>query len=262
MTLLPAPEFHGIVFQRVDDADRTRIPARVEYVVPRPRRTAIQRGRAVVEVIEHVMAALSGLGVDNCLVQLDAPEPPNGDGSARAFVEAILAAGICQQRAAIVYCAVPLTLRISESWQPLAPSVTATSSGEFRVGYSLDYGLGPIPTQSYTTAVTPETFLNEIAFARTFVLESEVAALRAAGLGLRTSPRDLLVISMNGRPLDNVLRADDEFARHKVLDCIGDLALIGGRLVGAFHADRSGHRHNHDMVRALQSAARPMRHSA
>jgi UDP-3-O-[3-hydroxymyristoyl] N-acetylglucosamine deacetylase/UDP-3-O-[3-hydroxymyristoyl] N-acetylglucosamine deacetylase/3-hydroxyacyl-[acyl-carrier-protein] dehydratase len=220
----PAPEFHGIVFQRIDLSDLVRIPARIEYVVPRPRRTAIARLGVTVEVVEHVLAALAGLQVDNCLVRLDAPEVPNGDGSARAFVDALLQAGI------------------------------------------MDYGpSSPITRQALCVYVTPDVFVREIAFARTFVLESEIAALRAAGMGLKTTARDLLVFGQNGRPIGNILRAEDECVRHKVLDCIGDFALAGCDLCGEFRAVRSGHQQNHDLLRKLvaaQAARQPRAASA
>ena len=120
------------------------------------------------------------------------------------------------------------------------------------ITYQLDYGdRSPIPPQNLTIEITPESFVREIAFARTFVLESEVAALQAAGYGRRVTHQTLLVFDANGRVIDNELRAPDEPVRHKILDCIGDFALIGADLRGYFNAYRSGHRHNHDLVRRI-----------
>lgn len=246
LEFVSAPEYHGIVFQRVDLADAVRIPARIDYVVPRPRRTVLSRWGVCVEVVEHVLAALAGLQVDNCLVRIDSPELPNGDGSARPFVEALLAAGIVPQSAPAHRIAVPCSVHIGTDAGGIA---ARPADGNYRIGYELDYGDFPPGRQSLEVEVTPETFLREIAFARTFVLESEIAALRASGLGLQTTARDLLVLAADGRPVDNTLRAPDECVRHKVLDCIGDLALAGADWCGEFQAVRSGHAQNHEIVR-------------
>lgn len=260
LELVPAPEYHGIVFQRVDLADAVRVPARIEYVVPRPRRTVLCRWGVCVEVVEHVLAALAGLQVDNCLVRIDAPETPNGDGSARPFVEALLDAGIVPQSAPVHRIAVPRCVCIGTD----RGGITARpADGNYRIGYELDYGDLPPGRQSLELEITPETFLREIAFARTFVLESEIAALRAAGMGLQTTARDLVVLGADGRPVDNTLRAPDECVRHKLLDCIGDLALAGGDWCGEFHSVRSGHAQNHEIVRqVLASRARRIAQAA
>ena len=249
----PAPEFHGIVFQRNDLPDLVRIPARIEYVVPRPRRTVIARLGVSVEVVEHVLAALAGLQVDNCLVRLNAPEVPNGDGSARLFVDALLQAGIVEQTALRPRLSVDLTAAVAASD---GAGITASPAHDvYTIGYELDYGpSSPITRQSLCVHVTPDVFVREIAFARTFVLESEIAALRAAGIGLKTTARDLLAFGQDGRPIGNMLRAEDECVRHKVLDCIGDFALAGCDLCGEFRAVRSGHQQNHDLVRKLVAA--------
>ncbi len=120
------------------------------------------------------------------------------------------------------------------------------------ITYQLDYGnRSPIPPQNLTVEITPESFVRDIAFARTFVLDSEVAALQAAGYGRRVTHQDLLVFDANGRVIDNELRAPDEPVRHKILDCLGDFALIGTELRGYFNAYRSGHRQNQDLVRRI-----------
>jgi UDP-3-O-[3-hydroxymyristoyl] N-acetylglucosamine deacetylase/UDP-3-O-[3-hydroxymyristoyl] N-acetylglucosamine deacetylase/3-hydroxyacyl-[acyl-carrier-protein] dehydratase len=259
---LPAPEFHGVVFQRVDLPERVRIPARIEYVVERPRRTALSRLGATVEVTEHVLAALAGLRIDNCLVRIDAPELPNGDGSARHFADALWDAGLVEQAALVTQVVVERCLFVGAPCETPRRDTPGTGAGiaaapandgAYRVRYDLDYGTALIPRQSLQVDVTPETFVNEIAWARTFILEAEVAALRAAGLGLRTTARDLLVFGADGRTIDNELRSDDECVRHKVLDCIGDFALAGSDLVGEFRAQRSGHELNRALVRSIRS---------
>jgi UDP-3-O-[3-hydroxymyristoyl] N-acetylglucosamine deacetylase len=248
----PAPADFGIAFQRTDRLLAPSIPALVEYCVPRQRRTAIERCGVVVEMIEHVMAALAGLQIDNCVVELNAPEPPGLDGSSLAFVEKLLDAGIVDQgvpRSGLTI-ANRVLCRSDDGGQTIAGAPAA--GGGLNIRYTLDYGAdSPIPAQSVSFDITPETFVNDIAFARTFILETEVEALRAQGYGRRTTARDLLIFGKKG-VVDNQLRAADECARHKVLDCIGDLALAGCDIVGNVQAGRSGHRLNAEFVRRLQ----------
>lgn len=250
LRFLPAPPSHGIAFQRVDLPGQPRVPALIPYVLPRPRRTAIGRGPAVIETIEHVMAALAGMQIDNCLVQLDALEPPAGDGSSAAFTAALQEAGIVMQ-------ALPRrTLRLTEDIVVRAPD----SPGEIRLspsdkeGLSLsakvDYPGTSIGRQTCTASLSPDRFQQDIAAARTFILAEEVDRLRAQGYGRRVTTENVLVFGPDG-PVDNQLRWPDECARHKLLDCIGDLALLGCDLCGAVEATQSGHALNHDVVRVL-----------
>jgi len=254
LRFLPAPANHGIAFQRTDCAGSAPVPALIEYAVPRRRRTAIASGSVVVEMTEHVMAALAGLRIDNCLVQLDAPEPPGHDGSSKEFVDVLLSAGIVEQdepRKVLVIDS-PLCARGEDGGSDVAVR-TAAHPG-LTITYQLDYGLeSPIQRQSCSVEVTPETFVNELAFARTFVLETEVQALREEGYGSRTTAKDLLVFGANG-VIDNQLRVSNECARHKVLDCIGDLALIGCDIQGHVTAYRSGHSLNREIVSRLTLA--------
>lgn len=249
---LPANEDAGIAFLRTDVSGAEPIPALIEYTVPRFRRTAIERRGVSVELIEHVMAALAGLRIDNCLVEINAPEPPGLDGSCLAFAEALWDAGIVEQSSPRQTLIVPAEgiVRSDHGADEIVARPTAT--GGLTVGYQLDYGDDSfIPPQSYAVTLTPETFLREVAFARTFILESEVKYLQSQGYGLRTTARDLLIFGPRG-VIDNSLRAADECARHKVLDCIGDLALIGCDVVGEVRAFRSGHRLNAELVRHLK----------
>lgn len=254
LTLLPANEDFGIQFQRVDVAGSEPIPATLDFIVSRQRRTAISRGGVTIELIEHVMAALAGLQIDNCLVQLNAPEPPGADGSCLPFVQAILEAGIVEQtakRQLLVVCQDAIV-------QSPADGSEISAGPVFRrtlvVSYELDYGpRSPIKPQLLTFEFTPETFVANIAFARTFILESEVAALKAQGYGSRVTEKDLLIFGPQG-VIGNELRAADECVRHKILDCIGDFALMGCDVHGHFRAYRSGHNLNHAICQQVQKA--------
>lgn len=250
LRFLPAPENHGIAFRRIDVDAGVSIPALVDFVVDRPRRTALSRGGVTVETIEHVMAALYGLQIDNCLVELDAAEPPVGDGSSQIFVDALVEAGLVEQAALRPRLVITNKVHLFEMDQSAEIMATPAGDGRFNVFYELDYSHPYIPAQSATCAITPDSFADTIAFARTFVLDGEVAALQAQGYGLRMTPQNLLVFGPDG-PVDNKLHVDDECARHKLLDCIGDLALTGCDIVGNITARRTGHRHNHEVAHDL-----------
>ncbi len=250
----PAPPNHGIVFQRIDLPGQPLIPARLENLIPRSRRTGIAANGASVELVEHVLAALAGLQIDNCLVQVDGPEMPGFDGSCRPVVQCLLDGDIEEQPALRPVFTVGEAQQLSADDGSLIKAQPSTQPG-LTISYLLDYGpRSPIWPQSYTVNVTPETFILEIAFARTFVLESEVAALQAQGIGKRSTARDLLIFGSHG-VVDNKLRANDECARHKLLDCIGDFALCGCDIDGYFHAWRTGHRQNHEIIRKVRDSA-------
>ncbi|MBS0204678.1 MAG: UDP-3-O-[3-hydroxymyristoyl] N-acetylglucosamine deacetylase [Planctomycetes bacterium] len=254
LRFLPADENTGLRFQRVDLPDTPPIPATLEYVVPRQRRTAIAHGGASVELIEHVMAALAGLQIDNCLIEVNAPEAPGADGSSLGFVQVLLDAGIVEQ---------------SDSRNVLVIRDACTARGDderseisagpvFRrtlvISYELDYGpRSPIKPQLLTFEFSPEAFVTSLAFARTFILETEITALKAQGYGSRVTPADLLIFGSAG-VIGNQVRATDECVRHKILDCIGDFALLGCDIHGHFRAYRSGHNLNHSICRMVAEA--------
>jgi UDP-3-O-[3-hydroxymyristoyl] N-acetylglucosamine deacetylase/3-hydroxyacyl-[acyl-carrier-protein] dehydratase len=246
----PAEPDTGIVFRRADLPGRPEIPARVDAVVPTPRRTAIGRGGATVEMIEHVMAALAGLQIDNAWVELDAGECPGCDGSSHAYVAALDAAGIVEQdrmRRALV---IEESISVREGDAVLAAH-PAGSSGRLTLCYHLDYGGdAPIRPQSFSLGLSAESFRTELAASRTFLLEAEASALRRAGIGVRTSASDLLIFGPDG-VIGNALRYADECARHKVLDLVGDLALVGLDLHGLVVAYRTGHQTNAALARRL-----------
>ncbi len=245
----PAEPDTGVVFVRSDLPDQPAVPARIHHVVPSLRRTTIQRGPALVEMIEHVMAALAGTRIDNCLVEVDAPECPGCDGSSRVFIEALEKAGIVEQDRPRQALAIERSFTVREGNATLAAHPGAGES--LTLSYHLDYGPdSAIPSQSFLIDLTPPTFRRELASSRTFLLESEVQMLRAAGIGNRATPADVLIFGRDG-VMGNTLRFNDECARHKVLDMVGDLSLLGMDLHGFVVAHRSGHHTNAALVRRL-----------
>lgn len=245
----PADVDTGVVFVRRDLDGCPRIPAQIASRVEIPRRTGLRCGTAGVEMIEHVLAALGGLSIDNCEVWVDEAEMPGCDGSAMPFVAALDDAGIVEQDAVRRRRAVRGLIRLGDgqSWIEARPANSVTPV----FCYLLDYGPdNPIGRQTFEIALTPDSFRREIAPSRTFVLKAEAEWLQAQGLGQRTTVRDLLVFGPSG-PIDNVQRFPDECVRHKLLDMVGDLALAGCDLMGRFTAYRSGHRLNAELVRTL-----------
>lgn len=245
----PAEADTGIVFVRTGGEAPVRIPAVVANRIETPRRTTLTACGAKVEMVEHVMAALVGLQIDNCEVWADEEEMPGCDGSSLPFVTALDGAGIVEQSAPRPRLVIRNITRLGndESWVEARPS----SSGAMTIKFRLDYGTGnAIGRQTLQTDVTPESFRRELAPCRTFVLQEEAEWLVSRGLGKRTTYQNLLVFDKDG-PLDNELRFRDECVRHKALDLVGDLALAGCDLVGHFIAHRSGHRLNAELVRAL-----------
>lgn len=252
--VLPADVNTGIVFRRTDLNNAADIPARTGFLKNVPRRTVIgYDDTVVVETIEHLMAALAGLNVDNAVVEIDAPEVPSFDGSCIHFCDGILDAGIVQQ------CTPAVTHRIRSTITLPAPDgfeaedqnriqIRPGLPGVYELSYHLDYGdQSPLAKQSATIQLSPEVFYSEIAKARTFVLESEIKALKSMGYGQHLTPQDLVVVTESG-VLDNQLHWDNEAARHKILDCVGDFALGGRRVTGTFEAHQSGHKLNHEVA--------------
>jgi UDP-3-O-acyl N-acetylglucosamine deacetylase len=249
LRVVPAPPDAGVVFVRTDLGPPVHVPARIDQVTDTRRRTTLGRPPAQVGLVEHVLAALAGLRIDNCYVELNAPEPPGLDGSARGFVEALRRGGSALQPARRAAWSVERPVVVSRNGATLA--LHPAEGDEFKISYLLDYGLGsPIGRQAHTQLITPEWFADEVASCRTFLLEAEAAELRRQGLGSRTTAADLLVFGRRG-PIDNRLRYGNEPARHKVLDLVGDLALLGHDLRGHIVAYRSGHPLNVELVRVL-----------
>ena len=254
VTFKPAEPGTGIVFVRSDLDSQPRIPATVEYRIEAPRRTVVTHNGATAEMIEHIMAALAGLQVDNCEVWCDAAEMPGCDGSSKAFVDAIKSVGIQQQDAFRPCLVVTESSRVNDEdggWIEARPLSKKDRPG-MHIQYRLDYGINHIiGRQSYNCEFSPEVFCEEIASARTYLLKEEADWMRSQGLGLRVTYQDLLVFADPDGVIDNELRFEDECVRHKVLDVIGDLGLSGFDLIGNFVAYRSGHRLNAMLVKAL-----------
>jgi UDP-3-O-acyl N-acetylglucosamine deacetylase len=250
--LLPADADTGIVFRRVDLHDEPDIPARCEFVQKVPRRTVLaSSSKSVVETVEHLMAALAGLHVDNCLVEINAPEVPAYDGSCRDFCDGIFAAGLQPLDAVVNVLRVSETVEIQGDGQSLR---LGPPQGPFpTVSYKLDYGVGaPFAPQMLSAEMTPVWFYKNISAARTFVLEREITALKQMGFGRHLTAKDIVVWGEGG-VIGNELRWPDEGVRHKILDCVGDLALSGGVFCGHVDAVRSGHHLNHELALRLST---------
>ncbi len=248
MVLKPADENSGIRFRRVDLPDSPDIhlgPALLQRQNGVSRCTMLGEGGASVQTVEHLLASFHCLGIDNILVEMDGQEVPGMDGSALPVVETLLTAGIRGQNSQREV----LEIREDICLEQNGMSISASPADDLHISYILDY---PHPLMQSETAfsVTRETFIKEIAPSRTFCLRSEADALRAAGLGKGASTANTLVMEDDG-PLENSLRFPDECARHKVLDLIGDLFVLGRPVRGRITAVRSGHKMNWQFVKHI-----------
>lgn len=251
----PAPVNHGLELRRVDVTDGgepVSIPVNVNHVTRRDRRTTMKQGEVTVETCEHCLSALVGLGIDNAIIEIDGPEMPAGDGSAAPFVETIKEAGIAAQDAARKVYAVrePVTVEADGAMITALP----TREPGMQLTYELDYGEGPIGRQLHAYHTTDGCYASQVAPARTFLLEPEAVAFREQGLGEHLTPQDLLVIGEDGPIGGNAYRFDNELARHKLLDVMGDLALVGAPIQARIVAHRSGHALHHRFARKLREA--------
>jgi len=245
----PARAGTGVVFERADLAGRPQIAAHVRNRAEVPRRTNLASGAADVEMVEHVMAALAGLQIDNCRVVADAAELPGMDGSSRPFIEALRQAGA--ERQSLAQPVMPLTRLTRVQDERGFVEARPAAHGGLSLTCSIDYGpTGPIGRQRFEIRVDPGAFVRELASARTFILLEEAQYLRRRGIAQRATTRDLLVFAEDG-PVDNELRFADECVRHKALDLIGDLALAGVTIQGHIQAHCSGHRLNAELVSKL-----------
>jgi UDP-3-O-acyl N-acetylglucosamine deacetylase len=250
--LRPAPAGAGVTFVRRDLDPAVRIPARLAHRLDATNRTNLAVGSASVEMVEHVLSALAGLGVDCCEVSVEASELPGLDGSSHSFVEAIDSVGVEVVGAPCDPIVVDHGFRVEDGrgWVEFSPPVFAGLSVE----YLLDYGDGPIGRQRCAVDVTPDAYRAELARARTFLGVEDADRLRASGRGLHVAIGDLLVFGPDG-PIGNALRWPDECARHKALDVVGDLALAGRPIHASVRASRSGHRLNAMAVGRLLAGA-------
>jgi UDP-3-O-[3-hydroxymyristoyl] N-acetylglucosamine deacetylase len=250
LSLKPAPADFGIRFQR-SDLGGLEIPATVTHLGAIQLATGLTREAVSVETVEHLLAALTALGIDNVIVELNTPEVPIMDGSAAPFVYLILnEAGVKRLPAPKKYLKVLRPISLSQGDKRIA----LYPSDHFKVTYSISFDHPLIRHQSRTIKITDETFVEEIAPARTFGFLKEVEMLRQRGLALGGSLDNAIVLGETG-VLNNALRFEDEFVRHKILDVIGDLSLVGYPVIGHLVAHRGGHAlHTAFAARILEEA--------
>jgi UDP-3-O-[3-hydroxymyristoyl] N-acetylglucosamine deacetylase/3-hydroxyacyl-[acyl-carrier-protein] dehydratase len=248
LRLLPADPGHGVVFRRTDLPDSPEIPARIEFMHDAPRRTCLKSGSAEVHTTEHLLAALAAAGVDNVVCEMNGPEVPGLDGSAVEFFDAIEKAKVKEQKDFLVVHTLKDPIHVADDdWTIVA---LPRESG-LRLTYTLAFDQ-PRPIQeSMTFDLTPEAFRKQIAPARTFVESQQIAALREAGLGKGANEQNTVVISDDAEADRASMRFPDEPLRHKVLDLIGDLALLGRPLHAHVIAERTGHAANRALVRKI-----------
>jgi UDP-3-O-[3-hydroxymyristoyl] N-acetylglucosamine deacetylase len=251
LALFPASVDHGVVFQRTDvESGDVLVPARWSTVVETFHCTAIANEAGVtVSTIEHLMAALAGMGIDNVLVTLDGPEVPIMDGSSAPFVFLVECAGTVEQPAARRAIRVQRPVSVADKGRVASLSPADT----FRIDLEIDFGGTAVARQEFQFHDVNGSFKADIARARTFGFLHEVDSLRAAGLALGGSLDNAVVVSGDRVLNEGGLRYGDEFVRHKVLDCIGDLALAGAPILGHFQGVRTGHAMNNLLLRELFS---------
>ena len=254
MTLLPAPPNSGVIFRRVDLDSRAEIPAQVGNVAETDRSTTLSKGNAKVQTVEHVLAALYGFGVTNAVVEIDSSEPPVADGSARQFCKLIRDAGIEPQAERVEPVQVTEPIEYTHNGTVISAfphdgfKITCTSSDK-----------GGRFTQFFSVELTPETWESEIAQARTFCFYEEIEYLIKNGLIRGGSLENAIVIRDDAVLTAEPMRYREEFVRHKILDIIGDLSLVGAPLRGHIVAVKPGHAANCGLARRiLQQARRPL----
>ena len=253
IALRPAPADTGVVFRRIDLASPVDIPARADLVGDVKLCSGLVKDGVKVYTVEHLMSALSGLGIDNVYVDLDADELPIMDGSASPFALLLQQAGIEEQAAPKKFFKVRKTVEVREGdkWARLEPYAG------YKLSFSIDFRHPVIErsTQSVTVDFAETSYVKEIARARTFGFMHEVEDLKGSGLALGGGLENAVVIDDQGVLNEDGLRFADEFIRHKLLDAIGDLYLIGRPLLGAFVAHKSGHALNNRLARAALAEA-------
>jgi UDP-3-O-[3-hydroxymyristoyl] N-acetylglucosamine deacetylase len=244
LTLAPAPVDSGIVFT----AAGVEIPALSEFVVDTKMNTSLGRGPVRIGTVEHLLAALSGCGIDNARIEVEGPEIPIADGSSEPFVALIREAGIHEQRAARRYLMVRRSVSVMEG-DKLAR--LSPARGKFAVNYTIDFRHPLISDQSFRLELNEKSFQKEIARARTFGFKRDVEQLHRAGLARGGSLENAVVVDDFNILNPEGLRYPDEFVRHKILDALGDLSLIGMPVIGQLTAVKSGHALNQQLVRRV-----------
>lgn len=249
VTLRPAPAHSGIVFRRVDVTPAVEIPARAENVGDTRLSTSLAKGEVRIATVEHLLSAFAGLGIDNAYVDVSAPEVPIMDGSAAPFVFLIQSAGIEEQSAPKQFVCIkrPVAVEDGDKWARLEPF------DGFKVSFSIDFD-HPLFDETIKFAevdFSTTSFVKEVSRARTFGFLKEVEMLREKDLALGGSLQNAVVIDDYRVLNEDGLRYEDEFVRHKILDAIGDLYLLGHGLIGAFRGHKSGHALNNRLLQRL-----------
>jgi len=253
VTFHPAPEDSGIVFVRTDVADAVRIAAIAPNIAERSRRTSIKKGEVSIETVEHCLAAVRALEIDNLLVEVEGAELPAPDCSSAEYFKVLKRVGVIEQQQPRREFVIrrPITISAGDASLYALPY----SDTELNVTYDLDYtGHTGIGRQIFSYRLTPDSFEKNMAPARTFLLEVEARQFQARGIGTHIGPRDLLVINSDG-PIKNAYRFPNECVRHKIVDLIGDLTLVGRPIIGRIVAYKSGHALNQQLVRKLHELA-------
>ncbi|HRK61282.1 MAG TPA: UDP-3-O-acyl-N-acetylglucosamine deacetylase [Candidatus Omnitrophota bacterium] len=245
--VLSAPENTGICFCRVDLDPNLKVRASIDNVrTDELRQTALAVGTGVIKTIEHLMAAFHGLGIDNALVEVNGDELPGMDGSALEFTQALSRAGLVEQNAPRAYLEIKEPVFVDRGEH----SIIVLPSQQFIVSYTLSYSDPNLKDQFLMIPILPEVFERELAPARTFCLKKEAEYLLAQGYGKGANVANTLVFE-NNCPIDNELRFPDEACRHKIMDLLGDLFLLGKFIKGHVIATKSGHALNTELVRKL-----------
>ena len=249
----PAPADTGVVFVRTDVPEAVRIAAVAPNLAERSRRTTIKKGSVSIETIEHCLAAINGLEIDNVIVEVNGSELPAPDCSSNEYFKALKRAGVVEQQVSRKEFVITKPVSITAGDASIYALPYADDG--LNITYDLDYGGHTgIGRQIFSCRLTPESFGKNLAPARTFLLETEAKQFQARGMGTHVGPRDLLVINSDG-PIKNAYRFPDECVRHKIVDLIGDLALVGRAVRGRIVAYKSGHSLNRRLVRKLYEVA-------
>jgi len=252
VTFRPGAEDTGVVFVRTDIGNAVRVPAVAPNIAERSRRTSIKKGDVSIETVEHCLAAIRALEIDNLVIEVEGPELPAPDCSSAEYVRTLKGAGTIEQKNPRKEFVIrkPLSVSAADATIYALPD----SDGELNITYDLDYSNHPgIGRQIFSYRLTPDSFEAAMAPARTFLLEPEAREFQARGLGAHITPTDLLVIDADG-PIKNAYRFPNECVRHKIVDLIGDLMLVGRPVVGRVVAYKSGHALNQQLVRKLYEA--------
>ncbi|MBU4478351.1 MAG: bifunctional UDP-3-O-[3-hydroxymyristoyl] N-acetylglucosamine deacetylase/3-hydroxyacyl-ACP dehydratase [Candidatus Omnitrophica bacterium] len=243
----PAQENQGVEFVRVDLKDKPRVKAHISNLIERPRRTSIGIQKVEIHTIEHVLAALVGLGIDNITIELDAEELPGLDGSALPFLEILKRAGVKEQNSPRSYFQPKEPLYMEEG----DSSLMILPANDFRVSYTMSYPHPMLKSQYASFDFDSQVFEKEIAPSRTFCLQQEAEDLTRQGLGKGANYENTIVVGVKGI-VNNTLRFEDEFVRHKICDLIGDLYLLGHPLKGHVVGIKSGHPLNIKLLQKIK----------